>query len=46
MSYQSESPPLRSRLRRVRKRDAVAFVVGGYVGKKLVVGALKKVLPK
>lgn len=30
----------------MRKRDFVAFCVGGYLGQKLLVGAIKRVLPR
>lgn len=30
----------------MRKRDFVAIVVGGYFGQKLLVGAIKRVLPR
>lgn len=30
----------------MKLRDWVAFTIGGYLGKKLVMGAVKRVLPK
>lgn len=32
-------------MRNMKLKDWVAFVVGGYLGQKLIVGALKKILP-
>lgn len=35
-----------SNFKNMKLRDWVAVAVGGYVGQKLMVGALKKVLPR